>query len=422
MIKPTWLLPLALSIAASFAAGNAHAAKPASDERRVTIWAPSVTLGGPTFRNQTLRMVAHPSAAGSSVRIRLSNLRSTTPLQVDQATLGVQARGATAVEGSLLPVKVAGATRFAIPAGGEVYSDPVPMSVQAEQNLLISLYLPQSTSTATWHSDAFDTTYLSEADSGNHADKTDGASYTKTSTSWYYVSAVDVLSKLPGTVVAFGDSITDGYATPTGAYARWPDFLARRLAAAKHPWGVVDAGIGGNRVLTDTPNIWQGISAIKRFSHDALTLPGVRTVVLMEGINDIGNDASPDSGPLTAQHLIEGYRALIKQARDAGIRIIGGTLLPNKGASYYNESREAIRLACNEWIRTSGAFDGVIDFDAALRDPADPARMRTAYDSGDHLHPNAAGMEAMANAVDLALLTKTKQTTRGRRVSLPVEG
>jgi lysophospholipase L1-like esterase len=170
---------------------------------------------------------------------------------------------------------------------------------------------------------------------------------------------------------------------------------------------VVNAGIGGNRVLTDVPppNIFQGISAIKRFAHDALSQPGVRDVILLEGINDIGNDAGPNGTQLTAQDLIDGYLNLIGQAHAAGVRIIGATILPDYGAGYYSAAHEAIRDAVNTWIRTSGAFDGVIDFDKAVQDPANPAALNPAYDSGDHLHPNASGMQAMANAIDLALLT-----------------
>lgn len=373
---------------------------------RVTIWAPSMTIGGPAFNDQTIRMIVHPSLSGSSVRIHLSNLRSTTPLRVGHVSIAYQSNAATAAAGSLHTVTVSRTTSFTLAAGTEAFSDPIPMQVKAGQNLLISLYLPNKTSSATWHSDAFDTIYLSDTSTGDHTNDTDGGSYTRTTTSWYYLSGVDVLASNHSTIVAFGDSITDGYNTPKGAYARWPDDLARRLADSRHPIAVVDAGLGGNRVLTDAPNIWQGISAIKRFAHDALDLPGVKTVILVEGINDIGNDAGPNGAPLTAQDLIDGYKHLIKQAHDVGVRIIGGTLLPNHSANYYTESHEAIRQACNQWIRTSGAFDGVIDFDQAMRDPAYPTSLRPSYDSGDHLHPNAAGMQAMANAIDLQLLTK----------------
>lgn len=405
MIKKASLLAVVILCAAWHIDIASAASQPAQGER-VTVWAPSMSTGGPSFHDQTLRMVAHASAEGSSLRIHLSNLRSDTPLLVGSASVAAQAQGATAMAGSLRTITVAHAARFTIPAGQEVLSDPIPMSIEAGQNVLVSLYLPQGTSSATWHADAYETTYLSPSGAGNRTADIDGSGYTETTTSWYYLSGLDVLSKVPGTVVAFGDSITDGTSTPTSTYQRWPDYLARRLADDRHPMGVVDAGIGGNRILSDSPNKGQGINAIQRFAHDALKLPGVHSVILMEGINDIGNDAGSNGAPLTAQALIDGYRNLIKQAHDAGIRIIGGTMLPDKRSGYYSKAREAIRQTCNEWIRTSGAFDGVVDFDQALRDPAKPAALRASYDSSDHLHPNAAGMQAMANAVDLSLLEK----------------
>jgi lysophospholipase L1-like esterase len=385
------------------ACGNVVASKvEPSHDRLVALWAPSMTRGGPTFHDQTLRMVVHASTGGTAVRVRLSNLRSTTPLVVGHVVIASQAHGTRALQESSQALTFAGAANIVIPAGAEAVSDTFPMPIGNQQNMLVSIYLPRATSSATWHSDAFDTTYVSGP--GDHTEDTDGSAYISSTTSWYYLSGLDVLSTVPGTVVAFGDSITDGYKTPTGVYARWPDDLARRLAGVSHPMGVVDAGIGGNRVLTDVPNAWQGISAVKRFAHDALGQPGVRTVILMEGINDIGNDAGEAGSPLTAEALIAGYRKLIAQAHHARVRIVGGTMLPNKGATYHTDAHEAIRQACNRWIRDSGAFDGVVDFDKAMQDPSDPSALRAAYDSGDHLHPNAAGMQAMADAVDLRLL------------------
>jgi lysophospholipase L1-like esterase len=388
---------------APLAQGQSAGSHPA-DPQRVAAWAPSMTIGGPNFNDQTIRMVAHSTVDGSALRIHLSNLRSTTPLTVGAVSIAAQADRATAVAGSTRTVTFSHARSVTLKAGAEIVSDPVPMSVKADKNVLVSIYLPHATSSATWHSDAFDTTYLSAP--GDHTADTADGNYIAATTSWYYLSGLDVVSPdARGTVVAFGDSITDGYNTPASVYHRWPDDLARRLAGP-HPTAVVDAGLGGNRVLTDVPNIWQGVSALKRFAHDALAQPGVRTVILMEGINDIGNNAGPDGGPLTAQQLIDGYRALIGQAHAAGVRILGGTMLPDKGAGYHSEPAEAIRQAANAWIRTSGQFDGVVDFDRALQDPSDPAALRAGFDSGDHLHPNEAGMQAMADAVDLRLLDR----------------
>lgn len=402
MTKKTLLAVATIISLLSGSTNTADAENNPSAHRPISAWSPSMTIGGPNFTDRTLRMVVHPSVGGDALRVHLSNLRGTTPLAVGGVSLALQAGQATAVEGSRRTVTFSRARTLTIPAGREVVSDPVALPVRAEQNLLVSLYLPQATSSATWHSDAFDVSYLSKP--GDHAADTDDGNYVTATTSWYYLSGLDVVSPAAtGTVVAFGDSITDGYHTPASVYHRWPDDLARRLAGP-HPTAVVDAGIGGNRVLTDVPNIWQGVSALKRFAHDALAQPGVRTVILLEGINDIGNNAGPDGGPLTAPQLIDGYRTLIRQAHAAGVRILGGTLLPDKGAGYYSEPAEAIRQAANAWIRTSGQFDGVVDFDRALQDPSDPAALRAGFDSGDHLHPNEAGMQAMADAVDLRLL------------------
>ncbi|HEX4725674.1 MAG TPA: SGNH/GDSL hydrolase family protein [Pseudonocardiaceae bacterium] len=362
-----------------------------------------MTIGGPDFSNETIRMVVHTSIGGSSVRIKLSDQRSTTALSVGEVDIAVQSTMATAVAGSRHTVTFGHSKTVTIPAGADVFSDPVTMTVAPDSNLLVSLYLPQATSSSTWHSDAFDTSYLSRP--GDFAADDDDGNYVLATTSWYYLDGLDVVTPTArGSVVAFGDSITDGFNTPNSAYAKWPDDLARRLLAGSKPFGVVNAGIGGNRVLTDVPNISQGISAEKRFAHDALGQTGVRDVILLEGINDIGNDASPNSAPLTAQDLIDGYLDLIAQAHAAGVRIIGATMLPVFGNGYYTPSNEAIRQAANDWIRTSGAFDGVVDFDQVIRDSSNPVAMNPAFDSGDHLHPNAAGMQAMANAIDLTLL------------------
>lgn len=406
MIKQLGLYAL-IALVAGGATANAD-----THEQRTAAWAPSLTAGGATFHDSTIRMVVHPSTEGSQLRIRLSNLRGSRPLDIGEASVAIQANGGVAVAGSMHKVTVSQAKSFTISAGGEVWSDPIPMPVKAERNLLVSLYLPGQTGATSWHSDAFDTTYLSSEGSGNHVGENEATVYTGIRTSWYVISALDVVSHDDGTVVAFGDSITDGYDTPRSAYARWPDFLARRLAGERQAMGVVDAGIGGNRVLTDVPNVNQGISAIKRFGHDALALPRVRAVIVMEGINDIGNNAGTDGSQLTSGQLIDGYRELIKQAHAAGVRIIGGTMLPDEGAGYYSESGEAIRQAANQWIRQGGEFDGVVDFDRAMRDPSHPEVLRASYDSGDHLHPNAQGMQAMANAVDLTLL---RQTPAGKR-------
>ncbi|MGJ5748988.1 lysophospholipase L1-like esterase [Streptomyces puniciscabiei] len=400
------LTGLALTVVPLSTAQSASAATTSSQGKgtRVSAWSPSMTTGGPSFTDRTIRMVVHSSVAGSVARITLSNRYSTTPLEVGTADVAVRASGGEATRGTTRNITFGGFRHVTIAAGEEAVSDVVPISVSAGENLLVSLYVPGTTGMSTWHSDAFDTTYIA---SGNHTGDDGAAAFGTTTTSWYYLAGLDVVSPTArGAVVAFGDSITDGYHSSTGTYSRWPDFLGRRLGAGPGPQrlSVVDAGIGGNRVLTDVPNLWQGVSALKRFGYDALGQPGVRDVILFEGINDIGNDAGPDGRPLTAQDLIDGYRTLIDEAHAAHVRVIGATLMPDQGNGYYTPAAEDIRQSVNQWIRTSGAFDGVIDFDKTMRDPANPAALDPAYDSGDHLHPDDEGMKAMADAVDLRLL------------------
>ncbi|WP_406391454.1 RICIN domain-containing protein [Streptomyces sp. NBC_00882] len=367
---------------------------------RSATWGPSMVSGGQTFTSQTIRMVVHNNTSGAGLRIRLSNLRSTTALSVGAVTVAVQSSGATAVAGTTHTVTFGRSATPTIPAGQELTSDVIPMPVTAEQNLLVSVYLPGTTGASTYHFDAHQTSYLSASGTGNHATEEAATNFTATTNHWFYVAGLDVVSPTArGTVVAIGDSITDGSSSTNNANQRWPDYLARRLQGESggQRLGVADAGIGGNRVVHDGPSAQQGIAAVTRFSHDVLTQPGVKDVILLEGINDINSTT-----PTPADQIIAGYQTMIDQAHQAGVRILGGTILPN---STQTTDKAAIRAQVNDWIRTSGAFDAVIDFDAALRDPANPAQLLPAYDGGDHVHPNSAGMQAMANTVNLSLLT-----------------
>ncbi|MFC9331816.1 GDSL-type esterase/lipase family protein, partial [Kitasatospora sp. NPDC057015] len=364
--------------------------------QRVAAWTAGLGGGGQSFTNQTIRMVAHSTVAGSQVRVRLSNLYGTTPLNIGAVDVALQSSGGTAVAGSHQSVKFAGAATATIPTGGDLTSDPIPMSVNADQDLLVSVYLPNATGPSTLHLEAWDTTYISSP--GNHVSDDATVNYPTTSSSWFDLAGLDVLSPTAaGTVVAIGDSITDGSHSTSGANRRWPDDLARRLNAnGLTTRGVVDAGIGGNKVLTDGTS---NPSLLNRFAHDALGQPGVKEIILLEGINDIGN------GPPSAQQIITGYQTVIGQAHAQGVKIYGGTILPDQGSGYYSPPKESVRAAVNDWIRTSGAYDAVIDFDAVMRDSSNPLALNPLYDSGDHLHPNDAGYQAMANAVDLNLLS-----------------
>jgi lysophospholipase L1-like esterase len=376
----------------------------------VTSWSASPqhampgTLAAAGFDNRTIREIIFTSAGGDPIRLELTNVFGTSPLRVGHVTVAAAGSGAEAVPGTIHPVTFGGSASVRIPPGAQVLSDPVGMQVWPLQDLAVSVYLPGRTGAATLHSDAQQVNWVSAA--GDHAAEADAGAFTTQAPSWYYLSGLVVRSAgAAGTVVALGDSITDGVQSTVGADVRWPNDLARRLDAFGGPaLAVADEGIGGNRVLTGSRCC--GASAQARFARDALDQPGVRDIIVLEGINDIGFGAGSPNPDLeiSAAQIIAGYQRLIAQAHTRRLRIFGATMLPFQGAGYYTAMGEATREAVNTWIRTSGAFDGVIDFDAAMRAPADPLRLNPAYDSGDHLHPDDAGYQAMANAIDLEML------------------
>jgi lysophospholipase L1-like esterase len=367
------------------------------------------------FSNQTVRNIVYTSVGGNSLRVQLSNVFGSAPLVVGAVTVGAVLDGAQLVPGTSRQLTFGGTTSVTIPAGAQVLSDPLAMRVQPLEELAVSVYLPDATGPATTHQDAQQDNYIA---SGNHAGDSAAAAYTTTTGSWYYVDGLDVRSSTAdGTVVAFGDSITDGYQSLVGSNARWPNYLARRLGAllGTHAPGVVDEGISGNRVLNYSSCF--GVSAQARFARDALSQPGVKAVILLEGINDIGFAGEADTGcfapnnpTVTAAQIEAGYLDLIRMAHARGIKIYGGTLTPfagsnpGYGGNYGTANGEALREQVNNWIRTSGAFDGVIDFARATADPYDPLYLNPVYNSGDSLHPGDLGYEAMAAAVPLRFL------------------
>lgn len=351
------------------------------------------------FEDQTVRNVVHTTVGGSAVRIRLSNVFGSGPLTVDDAYVGVRSAGAAIEPGTNRQATFGGAKRVTIPAGQRAVSDPVALPVGAEQDLAVSIYFAGPTGPATWHQDAISTNYYSDA--GDHSAENDAAAYTNTTTSWYFLDGVDVLNPdVRGSVVTFGPSTTDGDASTVDANVRYPDDLARRLLQlpAREQMSVLNAGISGNQLLADGGT--SGVSGLARFYRDAIEQTGVRVVIIWEGTNDIGGHPS-----LAPSQLTDAYQELIDVAHQHGVRVIGATLQPDKGAGYYTEQGNEVRKAVNDWIRTSGAFDGVADFDKALLDPSDPDRMLPLYDSGDHLHPNNAGYQAIADSINLRLLT-----------------
>jgi lysophospholipase L1-like esterase len=357
----------------------------------------------PTFTNRTLRMVVRLHASGTSVRIRLANSFGDRAVTFGRVTVGRRVADAAVASGTLRAVPFAGQTSVTVAAGAEVSSDPVGLTVTTGQDLLVSIYVPRATGPATWHRSALQTSYLST--SGDHARDTGTGAYGATTNHWFFLDAVNVLSTTaPGTVVAIGDSITDGSHSTSNANRRWPDILATRLAAQPGPAGtsaesVVNEGIAGNKVLTDTTR--NGVSLLHRVTRDLLQRRGLRHVILLEGVNDL-RSSSP---PATAAQIIAGYQQVIDRLHARQVKVYGATLTPIEGSGGYSAAMERERQALNTWIRTSGAFDGVVDFDKATRDPADPLRFRPAFDSGDHLHPNDAGYRAMGESIDLRLFT-----------------
>ena len=358
--------------------------------------------GGPpvTISNQTVRQVVHVSVGGERVRLVLSNAFGTDVVAIGAAHVALRDRDSAVVESSVKPVTFGGSPTATILAGATLVSDPVDLTVPAVSDLAVDLYLPGQLGTGpspvTTHNGASQTNYLSAT--GNHSGKA-AMPVERNAGAWFLLARVEVQAPAGAkAVVTFGDSITDGARSTTDMNARWPDHLARRLAARKGPAvAVLNAGISGNRVLGDGA----GVSALARFDRDVLMQTGVTHVIVMEGINDIGI-ARANPTP-SAADLIAGHMQLIERARARGLKVYGATLTPFEGAAYFTAEGEAKRQALNQWIRTSGAYDGVIDFDQVTRDPAAPTKFLPAYDSGDHLHPGDAGYKAMGEAVDLAL-------------------
>ncbi len=365
----------------------------------------------PGFDDQTLRQIVHIGIGGDLLRVRFSNAFGTAPLTIESASVGVQDEAATILPGTLREVTFGGEDFIEIPAGARVLSDPVRLPVSAEENLAISLYVAEETGPPTLHTLAHQTSYISG--SGDFTLFEDMPVVEET-TSWFFLSGVEVLAREDRrAVVTLGDSITEGFASTTDANARYPDALQRRLLQRfRGKVGVLNSGVSGNRILTDI----FGPNALARLDRDVLTQSGVRYVILLEGINDIGIpelapilDLPPEAfREVAAEDIIAGMKQVILRARARGLTVYGGTILPYEGAIYFTPDGEAKRQAVNEWIRSSGTFDAVIDFDEAIRDPENPARMLPIYDSGDNLHPNDAGYQAMADAVDLSLFARER--------------
>ncbi|MES9537826.1 GDSL-type esterase/lipase family protein [Actinomadura sp. NPDC000600] len=361
------------------------------------------------FGDHSLRQVVRLSAGGTKVRIRLSNRYGTRPLRVAGAAVARSAGGAQAWPGTTVPLSFAGARSATVTPGGEIASDPVPVATAPLEKLAVTLRFPGSTGPATFHRFTTQPAYRA---SGDHLSDVGADAYTTSTDALYYLTGVEITNGNNrtggGTVVAFGDSLIDGVGAAPGADARLPDALAERLAAARSPLAVVNAGIGGNRLRYDSA--CAGEKATARFARDVLDRPGVRAVIVHLGANDIrvtpGDPCLRPGGPATAAQVIDAQRRLVRAARARGLTVIGTTILPMKGALFpvWTPQVEKERDAVNHWIRTSGAYDAVLDADRIMSDPADPDRPRLSYVYQDGLHPNDAGYQALARGIDLRVL------------------
>jgi lysophospholipase L1-like esterase len=355
------------------------------------------------FSHQTVRQQVRISGGGSRIRIRLSNLYGTKPLRIAAATVAESGGGAATRPGTMRSLTFGGRRSVAIPAGQVTASDAAGLRVTPLEPLTVTLYLAGATGPATFHDDGLTTTYQA---TGDHVRDSGASAFgDPASHSYYYLTGVDVPTRRPETVVAFGDSITNGHNSTVGGNARYTDALAERLIADHSPLSVANVGITGNLLLHQLPCF--GETGITRFQRDALDQPGVRTVILMEGSNDIWDYQDHGCGTtpvITARQIIDGLRGLIHAAHARGIKVVGATILPFKAnfeppADF--QRAEAIRQAVNNWTLSSGQYDAVADFAAAVADPADPQQLNPSYDSGDHLHPNDTGYEAIAAAINI---------------------
>jgi lysophospholipase L1-like esterase len=354
----------------------------------------------------TLRQIAHISVGGTQLRVRLTNEFGLDPLTISDAHVALSAGGSSIQPGSDHPITFGGASTVNVPPGGAIFSDPVALQVTPLADIAVTIYLPPQVMRAeTFHYFADRDNFVAMGDVANRPD----LSQSTTITSWYFFNGIDVTAGPDSySIVALGDSITDGSFSTANANRRWPDVLASRLQAdASHKnVGVLNVGIGGNRLLNEV----YGPSAISRIDRDVLSQSGVRYIIILESINDIGrlalNPTSADN--ISAEQLEWGFRQIVDAAHEHGIKAIGATLPPYGGAAsyFFSDKGEQIREAVNNWIRSSGTFDGVVDFDGITQDRAKPTHLNADYDSGDHVHPNDAGYKIMGAGIDLSFFTK----------------
>lgn len=390
----------------------AHAA---DDGRWTAAWGAAPDSTGPALKGQTIRQVVRSSLAGSKLRIRLSNLFGAGPIVLGPVHVGLHDGGTRVLPGSDHTLTFMGSRTVTIPAGASVLSDPVDMATPALRDLAVSVYVPGSIPVSTVHGVGMQTAFLAGGDVTAAAEfKPDN-----TDDSRYFLTDVEVLpARAAAAFVVFGDSIADGVGSGMDKNARWTDALAARLQRTPDlaSVAVVNEGIAGNRIVNDESDPFVGPSGLSRFGRDALDKPGVRWVFLHQGTNDIAAShllADPHQ-KVSVDRIIDGIRTLVARARQRGLHVWAATALPFEGSRlgqrpFHTPAAEADRQALNAWIRTAGIFDAVVDVDVSLRDPAHPGRIAPRFDSGDHLHPNAAGYEVMAGLIDLERLKRDQR-------------
>jgi lysophospholipase L1-like esterase len=412
------LVVLALGLLGIALAGSSSLA--ASGQHWVGSWetAPSdPSQTQTTLEDQTLRMIVAPHLGGQSIRVHLSNRFGTEAITLDQVDVGIEYKGPALVAGSNQPVLFGGSASVTVAAGQDVTSDPVALTIAPFQDVAVSVYAGDEIDDPTEHRLTRQTSYITPQGGGNHAGDEDGTAFTHTtagkfSTGWYFLDGIDVEAPTNvGAVVTFGDSITDGYQgskspdienrTAIDANGRYPDDLQRRIDAAGLPLSVLNAGIGGNRILKGGGN--GGPSGVARLKRDALAQAGATDVIVLEGINDLGSSGA------TVNQVNAGLKRIVAAVHAAGLRVQLGTITPaegtiSKSGKYGSVKTNTIRMQINHWIRTQSYSDGVVDFDKAVRDPSHPGRIKPGYDGSDHLHFSLAGYRAMAAAVNLGLL------------------
>ena len=375
-----------------------------SDPRWVGTWAAAPQLvepanmpPAPGLAGNTLRQVVRPSVGGSRIRVRLSNEFGDAPLVIDAARVARSSGGSAIVAATNVPLTFGGKSSVTIPPGNAVVSDALDFELPARTTVALTIHFGAVPGALTGHPGSRTTSFLQP---GNAVDVPDLPDAVQT-VHWYVISGIDVVSERAAAVVVLGNSITDGRGSITDRQNRWPDELVNRLhaqASTAHV-AVLNLGLGGNCVVATC----LGPAALQRFERDVLGQSQARWLIILEGVNDIGRVRTTAEGERTVQQLIGAYQEMVLKARAAGMRVYGATIMPFGGSFYDRPESEAARQAVNAWIRTSGSFDAVIDTDVALRDPAQPARLLPAADTGDHLHPNERGHRMIADAINLAL-------------------